>query len=93
MIVASGTVVPRAFCLPVPDAVDDLVAAALPNPAMSWLALVWRVKLEPGRVVLLGVEGCPGQPTLADRDWACPPPAGRYQLDGGGWRPGQPPAG
>jgi NADPH:quinone reductase-like Zn-dependent oxidoreductase len=60
---AETTVVPRAFCLPVPDAVDDLTAAALPNPAMSsWLALVWRAKLEPGETVLiLGATGVAGR--------------------------------
>lgn len=42
---AETTVVPRALCPPVPDAVDDLTAAALPNPAMSsWLALAWRAR-------------------------------------------------
>jgi NADPH2:quinone reductase len=60
---AERTVVPRAFCLPVPDAVDDLTAAALPNPAMSsWLALLWRAKLEPGETVLiLGATGVAGR--------------------------------
>jgi NADPH2:quinone reductase len=60
---AETTVVPRAFCLPVPDAVDDLTAAALPNPAMSsWLALAWRAKLQPGETVLiLGATGVAGR--------------------------------
>jgi NADPH:quinone reductase-like Zn-dependent oxidoreductase len=60
---AEQTVVPRAFCLPVPDAVDDLTAAALPNPAMSsWLALLWRARLEPGETVLiLGATGVAGK--------------------------------
>jgi hypothetical protein len=44
---AERTVAPRAFCLPVPEGVDDLTAAALPNPALSsWLALEWRARLE-----------------------------------------------
>jgi NADPH:quinone reductase-like Zn-dependent oxidoreductase len=60
---AERTVVPRAFCIPVPDAVDDLTAAALPNPAMSsWLALLWRAKLQPGETVLiLGATGVAGR--------------------------------
>jgi NADPH:quinone reductase-like Zn-dependent oxidoreductase len=60
---AEQTVVPRAFCLPVPDAVDDLTAAALPNPALSsWLALEWRARLEPGETVLvLGATGVAGK--------------------------------
>lgn len=45
---AEMTAAPRAFCLAVPDRVDDLTAAALPNPALSsWLALVWRARLRP----------------------------------------------
>ena len=54
---------PRAFCLPVPDAVDDLTAAALPNPAIaSWLALEWKARLEPGETVLiLGATGVAGR--------------------------------
>jgi NADPH:quinone reductase-like Zn-dependent oxidoreductase len=57
------TVVPRAFCLPVPDAVDDLTAAALPNPAIaSWLSLEWKARLEPGETVLiLGATGVAGR--------------------------------
>jgi NADPH:quinone reductase-like Zn-dependent oxidoreductase len=60
---AEKTVVPRAFCLPVPDAVDDLTAAALPNPAIaSWLSLEWKAKLEPGETVLiLGATGVAGR--------------------------------
>ena len=62
-MMAEKTVVPRTFCLPVPDAVDDLTAAALPNPAMSsWLALAWRARLEPGETVLiLGATGVAGR--------------------------------
>jgi NADPH:quinone reductase-like Zn-dependent oxidoreductase len=54
---------PGRFCLPVPDAVDDLIAAAVPNPAMSsWLALTWRAKLQPGETVLvLGATGVAGR--------------------------------
>ena len=60
---AEKTVVPRAFCLPVPDAVDDLTAAALPNPAIaSWLSLEWKARLEPGETVLiLGATGVTGR--------------------------------
>jgi NADPH:quinone reductase-like Zn-dependent oxidoreductase len=44
-------------------AVDDLTAAALPNPAMSsWLALAWRARLEPGETVLIhGATGVAGR--------------------------------
>ena len=62
-MMAERTVVPRAWCLPVPDSVDDVFAAALPNPALSsWLPLVWRAKLKPGETVLvLGATGVAGK--------------------------------
>src|SRR6266851_2676082 len=62
-MMAELTVVSRAWCLPVPQQIDDVTAAALPNPALSaWLALVWRAKLRPGETVLiLGATGVAGQ--------------------------------
>lgn len=62
-MMAERTVVSRAWCLPVPDAVDDVSAAALPNPALSsWLPLVWRAQLKPGETVLiLGATGVAGK--------------------------------
>jgi len=62
-MMAEQTVVSRHFCLPVPDALDDNTAAALPNPALSsWLPLVWRAKLKPGETVLiLGATGVAGR--------------------------------
>src|SRR5438093_1269582 len=62
-MMAEHTVVSRAWCLPIPDAVDDVTAAALPNPALSsWLPLVWRVQLKPGETVLiLGATGVAGR--------------------------------
>ena len=60
---AERTVVPRAFCFPVPTGIDDDTAAALPNPGVSaWLALTHRAKLAPGETVLiLGATGVTGQ--------------------------------
>src|SRR5712671_3414469 len=60
---AERTVVPRAFCFPVPAGVDDDTAAALPNPGVSaWLSLTHRAKLAPGETVLvLGATGVTGQ--------------------------------
>jgi NADPH2:quinone reductase len=57
------TVVPRFFCWPVPDGVDDPVAAALPNPALSsWLPLVTSAQLgSGGSVLVLGATGVAGQ--------------------------------
>jgi NADPH:quinone reductase-like Zn-dependent oxidoreductase len=62
-MMAEHTVVSRAWCLPIPDGVDDVTAAALPNPALSsWLPLVWRARLEPGETVLvLGATGVAGK--------------------------------
>jgi NADPH:quinone reductase-like Zn-dependent oxidoreductase len=57
------TAVSRAFCWPVPEGVDDVVAAALPNPGLSsWLPLVATARLAPGETVLvLGATGVAGQ--------------------------------
>jgi NADPH2:quinone reductase len=62
-MMAEQTVVSRAWCIPVPDDVDDDTAAALPNPALSsWLPLVWRARLTPGETVLiLGATGVAGK--------------------------------
>jgi NADPH2:quinone reductase len=60
---AERTVVPRAFCFPVPAAIDDATAAALPNPGVSaWLSINHRAKLMPGETALiLGATGVTGQ--------------------------------
>jgi NADPH2:quinone reductase len=57
------TAVPRIFCWPIPDGVDDIVAAALPNPGLSsWLPLITTAKLSPGETVLvLGATGVAGK--------------------------------
>jgi NADPH:quinone reductase-like Zn-dependent oxidoreductase len=60
---AELTVAPRAFCFPLPDALDDATAAALPNPGVSaWLTLTHRAKLVSGETMLvLGATGVTGQ--------------------------------
>ncbi len=62
-MMAELAAVPRGFCLPVPDSLDDASAAALPNAALSsWLPLVWRAHLKPGETVLvLGATGVAGK--------------------------------
>lgn len=62
-MMAERAIVSRAFCIPVPDEVDDLTAAALPNAAMaSWLALVFRAQFQPGEsVFILGATGVSGK--------------------------------
>jgi NADPH:quinone reductase-like Zn-dependent oxidoreductase len=57
------TVVDCGRCIPVPDGLDDVTAAALPNPAMSsWAALVERAKFVAGETVLVnGATGASGR--------------------------------
>jgi NADPH:quinone reductase-like Zn-dependent oxidoreductase len=70
---AERTVAPPARCLPLPDDLDDVTAAAIANPCMSsWAAYVDRAKLKPGETVLVnGAAGTAGR--LAGRSpgiWA-----------------------
>ena len=60
---ADEGVVNGAQCLPVPDDLDDLTAAAIANPGMSsWAALVDRARLAPGETVLVnGATGTSGR--------------------------------
>jgi NADPH2:quinone reductase len=60
---AERTVVSRARCFPIPDNVNDEIAAAAVNPGLSaWGALVWRAQLAPGETVLiLGATGVTGK--------------------------------
>jgi NADPH:quinone reductase-like Zn-dependent oxidoreductase len=50
-------------CLPLPDALDDVSAAAMANPGMSaWASLVTRAQLQAGETVLInGATGSAGQ--------------------------------
>lgn len=60
---AQQTVVPAAFCFPIPDALDDATAAAIPNPGVSaFLSLTQRAKLAKGETVLIqGATGVTGK--------------------------------
>src|SRR5262245_54061852 len=60
---AERTVVRRVQCFPVPDALDDDTAAAIPNPGVSaWLSLKHSAKLATGETVLiLGATGVTGK--------------------------------
>jgi NADPH:quinone reductase-like Zn-dependent oxidoreductase len=60
---AELTVAPRAFCFPIPAALDNLTAAALPNPGVSaWLTLTHRANFAAGETALiLGATGVTGQ--------------------------------
>src|ERR1700756_5949469 len=64
------TVVPHTFTFPIPENVNDEIAGALPNPAVSaWLSLAYRAKLERGekRPHPWG-DGCDGQVGGQDRE-------------------------
>ena len=60
---AEKTLVPEALCLPVPDNVSDVLAAAIINPGQSPIsALRTRAILQPGETVLInGATGTTGQ--------------------------------
>ncbi|MFL6120391.1 zinc-binding alcohol dehydrogenase family protein [Actinophytocola sp.] len=60
---AQKAVAHQARCWPIPDDVDDVTAAAIPNPALSsWLPMVHQAKVEPGQTVLvLGATGTAGK--------------------------------
>lgn len=60
---AERTVVSPSRCFPLPDNMDNDVAAAVFNPGLSaWGSLVWRAQLQPGETVLiLGATGVTGK--------------------------------
>jgi NADPH:quinone reductase-like Zn-dependent oxidoreductase len=60
---AQYSVTAPAATFPIPDGVDDAVAAAAWNPGLSaWLTLTWRTTLQPGETVLvLGATGVTGK--------------------------------
>ena len=60
---AQRTIVPASQSFPVPDNIDDDVAAAIVNPGLSaWGALAWRAQLTAGETVLiLGATGVTGK--------------------------------
>lgn len=62
-MMAELAAVSRMWAVPIPDELDDVTAAALPNPAMSsYLPLTWRSPLQQGESVLvLGATGAAGQ--------------------------------
>ena len=53
----------KALCIPLPDSLSDLEAAALANPVMSsWAALTRRARFQPGESVLVnGATGTSGK--------------------------------
>lgn len=62
-MMAAQALISNRFFVPVPDSLDAVTAAALPNPGVSaWLALEWRGKIKSGDTVfILGATGVTGQ--------------------------------
>jgi NADPH:quinone reductase-like Zn-dependent oxidoreductase len=60
---AQRAVAKRALCFPIPEDLDDITAAAIPNPGVSaWLSLKHIAKLAEGETVLiLGATGVAGK--------------------------------
>lgn len=60
---AEVAVAPTMLCVPLPDAIDDVTAAAIANPGMSsWAALQLRAGLQRGQTVLVnGATGVAGR--------------------------------
>jgi NADPH:quinone reductase-like Zn-dependent oxidoreductase len=60
---AEKTVVPSERCIPLPDELDDVTAAAIANPGMSsWAAFTERAQLKAGETVLInGATGTSGR--------------------------------
>jgi len=60
---AERSVVPAGQCVPLPDDLDDVTAAAIANPGMSaWAAFAERARLKPGETVLInGATGTAGR--------------------------------
>ena len=60
---AERTLVRRSMCVPLPDGLDDVQAAAIANPGMSaWVSMKERAGLAAGETVLvLGATGVAGQ--------------------------------
>jgi len=60
---AERTVIRSNMYIPLPDNIDDALAAAIANPGMSaWVSIKERAKVQPGQTVLiLGATGVAGQ--------------------------------
>ncbi|MBD2702015.1 zinc-binding alcohol dehydrogenase family protein [Spirosoma sp. BT702] len=63
---AEKAIVQKGSFVPLPDTIDDVTAAALPNPGLSaWFSLVTRAGLQPGETVLInGATGITGKTAI-----------------------------
>lgn len=62
-MLAEKAIAMKGYCIPIPDIIDDILAAALPNPGVSaWLSLQWRGQIKQGDTVfILGATGVTGK--------------------------------
>ena len=62
-VIAEYAVVKQSRCIAIDDDIDDITAAALPNPGLSaWFALSYRAGIKPGDTVLImGATGVTGK--------------------------------
>jgi len=62
-MMAEKAIVAKKRCIALPDHIDDITAAALPNPGMSaWLSLYYRAGIKPGETVFVnGATGVTGK--------------------------------
>jgi NADPH2:quinone reductase len=62
-MMAEKAAIPPGYSVPVPDELDDITAAALPNPAASaWMSLAWRGKIKKSdNVLIMGATGITGK--------------------------------
>ncbi len=62
-MIAEKAIAIKNRCIPLPDNIDDITAAALPNPGLSaWFALSYRAAIKPGETVLvMGATGVTGK--------------------------------
>jgi NADPH:quinone reductase-like Zn-dependent oxidoreductase len=62
-MMAEKAIIARNYSVPVPDAVDDITAAAIPNPGVSaWLSLQWRGGIKKGDTIFIsGATGVTGK--------------------------------
>lgn len=62
-MIAEQAIITEGRYVPLPDHVDDVTAAALPNPGLSaWFSLEYRARVQPGETVfILGATGITGK--------------------------------
>lgn len=62
-MLAEQAVITAGRYVPLPDHIDDVTAAALPNPGLSaWFSLEYRARLQPGETVfIMGATGITGK--------------------------------